>query len=249
MKHFTNLNPRSAIPAFAFAPCWMPHYPVSDRAKLLLVDHETDNEAIERGDPAAVAKAKEIFADARAKAPHAQLGWFGWPFCLQQSEVPAKALAWADMVAMADYLAPCCYAGHAADTLIAKRGKWFDDCIAIMGPSAVAKPRVGVVCEWTLDSKHRCTEAQIAAQIEAARIADCDCLYVWSGLPARIHAANMVAEYGMPSYDAINMARAELLGNYGFRIREWSASAVAGEYARVAKVICARFAKAWRESA
>lgn len=249
--HLTNLRPKARIDGFEYAQCLMPGHDVDVEADVILIDHEEDNDAIVEGDPKAIAEAKALIAGVRAAAkPTARLGWYGWPFPLEEADVEPLARVFSPLIELADFLAPCCYVGSKDDDRTELRGYLFDECIARMPHRIVWEmERYGVVADWTLDSKTQCTDAMVGDQVRAAVRADCDSLYLWSGIPPRVWAAKLKAPYGHPAYQAVNMARAELLGNYGFRVYSWGKREVDREYQRHAERLAKRFAGAWDEIA
>lgn len=250
MLHLTNLNPRSLPKGIHFACCVRPQDDIPADARYVLIDHEADNDAIREGHRDAIDKAKSVIAGVRGKAAGAQVGWYGWPFVMDEDDLEANAVAFKPLLELADFLAPCCYVGSATDENTEFRGHLFDECIGRMNSSRVLfMERIGVVCDWTLDSKHKCDDGQVAEQVSAANRADCDAIYVWSGLPYRVWAASLNVPFGHAAYDAVNRARGELLGTYGFRLRKWSSATIAAEYQREANRVANRFLREWNEQA
>lgn len=247
MNHLTSLRPKVKLERFDFSPCVLPGAEFEPKAEVILIDHETDDEALREGDPEAIANAKRILAGVRAAArPNASVGWYGWPFPLNENDVEPLARVFGPLLERADFLAPCCYVANAEDERTELRGYLFDECVARMSPRVTWEmERYGVVSEWTLDSQTRCDDRMIGDQIRACDRADCDAMYLWSGMDYRVNVAKKSAPFGHPLYQVVNECRAELLGNYGFRVYSWKPREVDREHALHAKRLAKRFADAW----
>lgn len=229
--HLTNLP--AVAPSFFHAPCTIPAFPgASTSATLVLIDHETDNDRLEAGDPDAVSSALAIIADYRRRYPRAALGWFGLPFPREEAQVAPFAKSMEPLLAAADFVAPCCYSANASETgdAVSGRGRLFAKCMALMHRNVRRLPRFGVVCPWHLDSSAAAGTASLLAQCRASRAAGCRSLYVWDGVADRVRVAS---DHVHPS---VNQARAWLLGSYGFRVTDWSdPSQIQREYERYAE--------------
>lgn len=249
--HYTNLKPPQALEGFQFSPCVAPGHEFNRRVDVILIDHENDDDALREGDPEAIAKAKRIIAGVRAAArPTARIGWYGWPFPLNEADVEPLAEVFGPLLELADFLAPCCYVGSNDDDRTELRGYLFDECVARMSHKVVWEmDRYGVVSDWTLDSQTKCTDAMVGDQVRAAVRADCDALYVWSGMPYRVGHAKKNVAFGHHLYGIVNECRAELLGNYWFQVYSWKPREVDREYQRHAERLAKRFAGAWDEIA
>lgn len=240
-----------------YAPCVAPYAQFPFESDMVVLDHEEDNGAIEMGVSDALRKAHEIVSDTRRRMRSgARLACYGWPFPRDVSQATAFAPLFAGLLRKADYLAPCCYAASADEEpdAIVRRGALYSECVARMPREVWAKRRFGVVSDFPLDSGSPCSERQVRAQCLAARVAGCDSLYVWSGLPHRVWQATRVS-VDPQVRSAIRAARLMLDEKWGFDMAgrhgdpdAWTNDDIQRRYAAVAKRIARMFMNAWREA-
>lgn len=210
----TNLEPTKG---WRMADSWRPlvDMPIR-RCTHVLIDHESEDEAIGRGDPDAVRRAITAFEEAKAKT-RAKLGWYGWPYPLNAQDEKRLARAFAPLVALADFAAPCCYVN--GDGNAPGRAVHWDNCVSsFLG----TKPIIAVVSDGMLGRDGACSGEERAEQAEAARICRADGYYVWSGLPDRVRRVAQwlnspwLNDSSHPDYMTCRRARDELLNRWGF---------------------------------
>lgn len=235
----TNLH---AFAGWKQSPCIAPQTTEIPSADWVMIDHESEDEAIGNSDEQAIARAFG-YLDALRKATKAKLGWYGWPYPNNEDDIPRLAQAFDALLLEADWIAPCCYAtgdGRAFD-----RAKLCRSCLQWAGASK--KPCIGVVCPGLLNSERIATDAEIAEQVHAARTVGASSIYVWSSMDYHVWASTVNVDQGHPAYQQMHRSRATLMGKWGFSVPAWTPEAVGLEYRNKSRDILTAFARAWRK--
>ena len=249
----TNLN----TSLIQYAPCVAPNAEFDAQSDLVMLDHEEDNGLLEQGNADALSRAHDIITETRRRMlRQAKLMFYGWPFPRDREQAKAFAPRFAGLLKRADYLAPCCYAAAHNENPdeIVRRGLHFAECVARMPREIAGKRRFAIVSDFPLDSVRACTDEQVAAQCLAARVAGCESIYVWSGLPHRVwQATRSSADHRVQVI--IRDARLMLDSHWSFGMRErhgepetWKVEDINRRYASVAAAIARTFINAWREA-
>lgn len=246
VAHMTNMP---AAAGFTFAPAFVPGEDFDRRAKYVMLDHETENGAIEDGDIDAIWRAIGVVASVCASTT-AKIGAYGWPYPREEGHVGKFADNFSPMLRYCHWLAPCCYV-YSADEDADRpeyRGDLFARCVGWMGKSIASRPRWGVVSDWTNDSRSPCDDAMFLRQCRAARRAGCREIYVWSGMAYRVWAARMQVGPAHTAWMNVQRARTELLGLWNFAVSSWTPAEIDREYVAKSSAVLSRFLAAWRES-
>lgn len=200
-------------------------------------DDEERNGLIEEGDRLAVENSLAVLKLHKRHVAPAKVWTYGWPFPRQIAHVKPFAKHFAKLVGASDGLVPCCYVANKDEQPEAAkyRGRLFKQCVGLI-PKASRLPRMGAISDWTNATDKLCDESMWKAQIAAAIEAGCKSLYLWSGMHHRYwQITRAVDETSADTLrENVSKARAELLGMWGWDLRDESPKAMALEYERAA---------------
>ncbi len=200
------------------------------------------------GDAEAIARAEKAFRKIRKLNPIAKIGWYGWPFPLNEADVARwGTVEMSRLIVLADINFPCCYS--AGDGRAVERAKLADPMLVTNVPT------VAFVCESLIDSSRFCTDDEIHEQCEAAHALGADSIYVWTGIAYRLWLMQVWRDNPAvcndpdnPIYQTVRGGHADLLGLYGVGCDPMDKRSCDEAEGRYADALLGKFSKAWKDT-
>ena len=228
---------------------------------IMIDDADRRDDAILKGDQHAKQRAADALAALRVRCPRSRIGWYGWPYPLDSASLPKWVEHVAPLMQPTDVAFHCCYS--AGDGGAVDRAALARDCLAEFWPGD--KPIVACVCDSFIHpvdfgggiKRSMCRDEDMREQVEAARAALADSLYVWSGLPYRLWLMGIWRQYPQTCNDAerhpgiyadVRRGRDELLNLYGFVGDPLDAKSCASQARKYTQNLLAKFARLWKET-